>query len=122
MSILSNYVPECLVRAKVSCPINTIEPQEGMSGVIFAKKIIQAIEIANCETYRAVTHNKGIMNGVDALVLATGNDFRAIEAGVHSYAARSGHYSSLSQASISKDQFYKIKKCFQRSNISFKLY
>ena len=105
MSILSNYVPECLVRAKVSCPINTIEPQEGMSGVVFAKKIIQAIEIANCETYRAVTHNKGIMNGVDALVLATGNDFRAIEAGVHSYAARSGHYSSLSQASISKDQF-----------------
>ena len=105
MSILSNYVPECLVHAKVSCPIDSIEPQEGMDGATFAKKIVQAIQIANCEPYRAVTHNKGIMNGVDALVLATGNDFRAIEAGVHAYAARSGNYSSLSQASIVNNQF-----------------
>jgi hydroxymethylglutaryl-CoA reductase len=105
MSILSNYVPECLVQAKVTCPLSAIEPQEGLDGSAFAQKIVQAIEIANCEPYRAVTHNKGIMNGVDALILATGNDFRAIEAGVHAYAARSGQYSSLSQASIADGQF-----------------
>ena len=105
MSILSNYVPECLVQAEVSCKLENLEPQEGMSGAVFAKKIIQAINIANCEPYRAVTHNKGIMNGVDGLILATGNDFRAIEAGVHAYAARSGHYRSLSSARIEKNQF-----------------
>jgi hydroxymethylglutaryl-CoA reductase len=105
MSILSNYVPECLVRAKVSCPVDSIAPQEGMDGFTFAQKMVQAIEIANVESYRAVTHNKGIMNGVDALVLATGNDFRAIEAGVHAYAARSGQYASLSQATIIDGQF-----------------
>ena len=69
-----------------------------MSGAAFTKKIVQAIDIANCEPYRAVTNNKGIMNGVDALILATGNDFRAIEAGVHAYASRSGKYTSLSHA------------------------
>ena len=67
MSILSNYVPECTVQAKVSCPLDAIPTQEGMSGAAFTKKIVQAIDIANCESYRAVTHNKGIMNGVDAL-------------------------------------------------------
>ena len=61
----------------------------------FSKKIIQAIEIAENEPYRAVTHNKGIMNGVDAVLIATGNDFRAVEAGIHAYAARNGKYSSL---------------------------
>ena len=105
MSILSNYVPECLVRAKVSCPVDSIAPQEGMDGFTFAQKMVQAIEIANVESYRAVTHNKVIMNGVDALVLATGNDFRAIEAGVHAYVARSGQYASLSQATIIDGQF-----------------
>ncbi|MDC1031248.1 hydroxymethylglutaryl-CoA reductase, degradative [Flavobacteriaceae bacterium] len=105
MSILSNYVPECLVQAKVSCPLDAIPTQEGMGGAAFAKKIVQAIDIANCEPYRAVTHNKGIMNGVDALILATGNDFRAIEAGVHAYTSRSGKYSSLSHASIKEGQF-----------------
>ena len=105
MSILSNYVPECLVKAEVSCKIQDLGPQEGMSAAVFAKKIIQAINIANCEPYRAVTHNKGIMNGVDGLILATGNDFRAIEAGVHAYAARSGQYRSLSNAKIEKNKF-----------------
>ena len=105
MSILSNDVPECLVQAKVSCPLDAIPTQEGMGGAAFAKKIVQAIDIANFEPYRAVTHNKGIMNGVDALILATGNDFRAIEAGVHAYASRSGKYSSLSHASIKEGQF-----------------
>ena len=105
MSILSNYVPECLVKASVSCSVDEIEHQEGVSGKKFAEKIVQAVAIASCETFRAVTHNKGIMNGVDALIIATGNDFRAIEAGVHAYAARNGQYTSLSKASIIDDQF-----------------
>ena len=106
MSILSNYVPECLVKAKVSCSIKDfILENNNSNGITFAKRMINAVEIAKCEPYRAVTHNKGIMNGVDALTLATGNDFRAIEAGVHAYASRSGQYRSLSNAFIKKDQF-----------------
>ena len=66
---------------------------------------MQAIQIANAEPHRAVTHNKGIMNGVDAVVIATGNDFRAIEAGVHAFAARSGKYKSLTNASIENGIF-----------------
>lgn len=104
MSILSNHVPECLVRAQVSCPLEDLA-QEGLSGQEFAEKFVQAIRIAETETRRAVTHNKGIMNGVDAVVLATGNDFRAVEAGVHAYAAQKGHYQSLSHAKIQDGQF-----------------
>jgi hydroxymethylglutaryl-CoA reductase len=100
MSILSNYVPNCVVRAEVSCPVSDLNEDEGMSADEFADKFIRAVQIAKIEPYRAVTHNKGIMNGVDAVVLATGNDFRAIEAGVHAYAARKGSYSSLTDASI----------------------
>ncbi len=100
MCILSNYVPNCLVRAYVSCPVNALGYQDQMSPEDFARKMIQAVAIAKNEPYRAVTHNKGIMNGVDAIVLATGNDFRAVEAGVHAYAAKSGQYSSLSDAYI----------------------
>jgi hydroxymethylglutaryl-CoA reductase len=97
MSILSNFVPECLVRAEVSCKI---EDLGGENPQRFAEKFYQAVKIAEVEPYRAVTHNKGIMNGIDAVVLATGNDFRAIEAGAHAYAARSGTYTSLSHCSI----------------------
>lgn len=104
MSILSNYVPECLVRAGVSCPIDALTTKH-YDGLQFAKKFIRAIEIAKTETRRAVTHNKGIMNGIDALVLATGNDFRAVEAGVHAYAARNGYYGSLTHAKIEGDNF-----------------
>ena len=102
MSILSNYVPECLVRAEVSCNIEELggeDPQQ------FAKKFHQAVQIASVEPHRAVTHNKGIMNGIDAVVLATGNDFRAIEAGVHAYASRSGHYTSLTHCEITNGIF-----------------
>lgn len=97
MSILSNYVPECLVRAEVSCKI---EELGGENPHKFAEKFYQAVQIAEVEPYRAVTHNKGIMNGIDAVVLATGNDFRAVEAGAHAYASRNGSYSSLSHCSI----------------------
>jgi hydroxymethylglutaryl-CoA reductase len=102
MSILSNYVPECLVRAEVSC---TIEELGGDAPQKFAEKFHQAVQIASIEPYRAVTHNKGIMNGIDAVVLATGNDFRAVEAGVHAYASRSGHYTSLTHCDISNGVF-----------------
>ena len=99
MCILSNYTPECLVRCEVSCPVqdlndDDIEPTE------FAEKFIRAVRIAEIEPYRAVTHNKGIMNGIDSVVLATGNDFRAVEACVHAYAARNGKYTSLTHAEV----------------------
>jgi len=105
MSILSNYVPECLVRAEVSCPVDNLHESETISGEEFAEKFVRAVNIAKVEPYRAVTHNKGIMNGIDAVVLATGNDFRAVEAGVHAYAAKSGSYSSLTNASIENGVF-----------------
>ncbi|WP_026450388.1 hydroxymethylglutaryl-CoA reductase, degradative [Aequorivita capsosiphonis] len=104
MSILSNYVPECLVRAEVSCKVEKLTTKH-QDGLQFAEKFIRAIEIAKTESRRAVTHNKGIMNGVDALVLATGNDFRAVEAGVHAYAARNSYYGSLTHATIEDGVF-----------------
>ena len=107
MSILSNYVPNCLVRAEVSCNVEDLSEDAKISGPDFAAKFIQAVNIAEVETYRAVTHNKGIMNGIDAVVLATGNDFRAVEAGVHAYASRNGSYSSLTHAEI-KDGMFKF--------------
>ncbi|MAD96857.1 MAG: hydroxymethylglutaryl-CoA reductase, degradative [Flavobacteriaceae bacterium] len=102
MSILSNYVPECLVRAEVSCKIEDLGVENPHQ---FASKFYQAVRIAEVEPYRAVTHNKGIMNGIDAVILATGNDFRAVEAGVHAYASKDGHYSSLSHCSLDNDTF-----------------
>ena len=105
MSILSNYVPNCIVRAEVSCAIEDLEEKHIPNPQEFANKFIQAIKIAEVEPFRAVTHNKGIMNGVDAVVLATGNDFRAVEAGIHAYAARNGKYSSLSHAKIENGIF-----------------
>nr|WP_282134194.1 hydroxymethylglutaryl-CoA reductase, degradative [Seonamhaeicola maritimus] len=105
MSILSNYVPDCLVRAEVSCHVDELSENSSFSGRVLAEKFVQAVNIAEIEPYRAVTHNKGIMNGIDAVVLATGNDFRAVEAGVHAYAARKGKYSSLTHAKIEDDTF-----------------
>ena len=105
MSILSNYVPNCTVRAMVSCAVEDLKLTNELTPQHTAEKIIQAIKIAQVEPYRAVTHNKGIMNGIDAVVLATGNDFRAIEAGVHAYACRNGQYSSLTHAEIDNGIF-----------------
>ena len=105
MSILSNYVPNCLVRAEVHCPVDELEIAH-LKGMVAAKKFVQALAIANADVYRATTHNKGIMNGIDSVILATGNDFRAIEAGAHAYAARSGNYKSLSNAWIEGDTFH----------------
>lgn len=105
MSILSNFVPNCIVRAEVSCAIEDLTLTPEISPQQTAEKILQAVKIAQVEPYRAVTHNKGIMNGIDAVVLATGNDFRAVEAGVHAYAAKNGHYSSLTHAQIDQGIF-----------------
>ena len=102
MSILSNYVPECLVHAEVSCKVEELYAE---NSELFAQKFVQAVAIANAEPHRAVTHNKGIMNGIDAVVIATGNDFRAIEAGAHAYAAKSGRYKSLTNATIENGIF-----------------
>ncbi|MCF8320807.1 MAG: hydroxymethylglutaryl-CoA reductase, degradative [Flavobacterium sp.] len=105
MSILSNYVPNCIVRAAVSCKVEELADKNIENPEVFANKFIQAVQIAEVEPFRAVTHNKGIMNGVDAVVLATGNDFRAVEAGIHAYASRNGSYSSLSHAKIEEGIF-----------------
>ncbi len=105
MSILSNYVPNCLVRVEVSCPISQLSDDKNIDSNEFAQKFATAVRIAEVEPFRAVTHNKGIMNGIDAVVLATGNDFRAVEAGIHAYASKSGQYSSLSHVKIENDIF-----------------
>lgn len=105
MSILSNYVPNCIVRAEVSCLIEDLVEKHIPNPKAFAERFLRAVQIAEVEPFRAVTHNKGIMNGIDAVVLATGNDFRAVEAGIHAYASRNGNYSSLSHAKIENGIF-----------------
>ena len=105
MSILSNFVPNCVVRAEVSCLVSELNEDKNIAPELFAEKFVTAVKIAEIEPYRAVTHNKGIMNGIDAVVIATGNDFRAVEAGVHAYASRNGKYSSLSHAKIENGIF-----------------
>lgn len=106
MAILSNYTPDCLVKVSVECDItefDNIEP--GMTGEQFAWKFEKAVQIAQVDTYRAATHNKGIFNGIDAVALATGNDFRAIEACGHTWAARDGKYKSLTDIRIENGRF-----------------
>ena len=103
MSILSNYVPECIVKAEVSCKVEELDKIENYEN--YSEKFVQAVKIAQLDTSRAVTHNKGIMNGIDAISIATGNDFRAIEAGIHAYASKEGKYKGLSKAKIENDTF-----------------
>lgn len=106
MCILSNYTPECLVKVWVECNVNQLDGvDENLDGKAFATKFKKAVDIAHIDVYRATTHNKGIYNGIDAVVIATGNDFRAVEAAGHSYAARNGRYESLSYVEIQDDIF-----------------
>ncbi len=106
MSILSNYTPECLVRTWVECPIEDLGTfGNDMGSEQFANKFCRAIKIAHIDPYRATTHNKGIFNGIDAVVLATANDFRAIEACGHTYAAKDGQYRSLTHCKIENGLF-----------------
>ena len=96
LRILSNLTDRALARAQVVIPVNNLEGK-GFSGAAVRDGIILATDLATVDPYRAATHNKGIMNGVDAVALATGNDWRAIEAAAHAYAARSGRYTSLTR-------------------------
>ena len=105
MCILSNYTPECIVRCEVNCDVKDLSDDPKINNEEFAKKFQQAIHVANIEPYRATTHNKGIFNGIDAVVIATGNDFRAVEACGHTYASRSGQYKSLTGVEIKNGKF-----------------
>lgn len=106
MSILSNHTPQCIVECSVECNIKDLKE---ISGTFlpeeFARKFELAAQIAEIDIYRATTHNKGIYNGIDAVAIATGNDFRAIEASGHSFAAVSGTYKSLTKAEITQSNF-----------------
>jgi hydroxymethylglutaryl-CoA reductase len=95
LRILSNLADRRVARARCVVPVSELAFDD-FPGEKVRDGIIEAWAFAACDPYRAATHNKGIMNGVDAVVIATGNDWRAIEAGAHAYAARSGRYTSLS--------------------------
>ena len=95
LRILSNLADHRLARASLTLPVSALAFDQ-YNGESVRDGILEAWAFAEADSYRAATHNKGIMNGVDAVVIATGNDWRAIEAGAHSYAARSGRYTSLS--------------------------
>ena len=106
MCILSNYTPDCKVKVWVECHTDELNGvYEQLDGKAFAAKFKKAVDIAHIDEYRATTHNKGIYNGIDAVVIATGNDFRAVEAAGHAYASRNGHYASLSYVDIKDDIF-----------------
>jgi len=90
LKILSNLADKRIVKAKA------VFDKEKMGGESVVDAFLESYNLAAIDPYRAATHNKGIMNGIDSLIIATGNDFRAIEAGAHAYAARSGQYTSLS--------------------------
>ena len=97
LKILSNLADKRIVKAKA------VFDKEKMGGEDVVNAFLESYTLAAIDPYRAATHNKGIMNGIDSLIIATGNDFRAIEAGAHAYAARNGQYTSLSK-------YYKDKK------------
>lgn len=102
MSILSNYATESLVTATCRVDLRFLSRQKE-EAIKLAQKITMASQLAQVDPYRASTHNKGIFNGIDAIVLATGNDWRAIEAGAHTYAVKDGQYRGLSKWSYKVD-------------------
>lgn len=109
MAILSNFTPDCRVRAWVECSIDSfanLARNLGMEPHTLANRFATAVRIAGIDPYRATTHNKGIYNGIDAVVLATGNDFRAVEACGHTYASRNGQYRSLSRCRVEDGRFH----------------
>ena len=107
MAILSNYTPECTVTVEAACEIEHLKPiSERMAVEVFADKMQLAYQIAHHDPLRAVTHNKGIMNGVDAVLMATGNDYRAAEAAAHAFASHQGRYRSLSQCSLKNNALH----------------
>ncbi|MDN6162417.1 MAG: 3-hydroxy-3-methylglutaryl-CoA reductase, partial [Atopostipes sp.] len=106
MNILSNYATESI--AKANCYIHPKDlANKQITGEGVRDRIIEASQLAKVDPYRAVTHNKGIMNGVDALLVASGNDWRAVEASVHAYASKDGQYRALSQWSKTEQGYLK---------------
>ena len=105
MSILSNSTPNCIVKANAECQIDEIGEINGLNSEEFAEKFFHAVEISKIDLGRAVTNNKGIMNGVDSILISTGNDFRAVEASVHSFACKDGEYKGLTECSIDNNIF-----------------
>ena len=106
MAILSNYTPDCLVRCWLECPIDKLDGwNKKLSYNVFADKFKQSVDIASIDISRAVTHNKGIFNGIDAVLLATGNDWRATSASAHAYASRDGKYKGLTTVWLDKETF-----------------
>ena len=105
MSILSNSTPNCIVKANAECQIDEIGEINGLNSKEFAEKFFHAVEISKIDLGRAVTNNKGIMNGVDSILISTGNDFRAVEASVHSFACKDGEYKGLTECSIDNNIF-----------------
>ena len=105
LRILSNLADRRLVRARCRIPVDKLGRGQDFSGAQVADNMVWAYRLAARDPYRAATHNKGIMNGIDAVALATGNDWRAIEAGAHAYAARHGRYTSLTKYYIKDDEF-----------------
>lgn len=103
-SILSNYATESLVKVSCDIPVSNLS-KEG-KGQEVAEKIVAASRFSKLDTYRATTHNKGIMNGINAVVLATGNDTRAIAAGIHAYAAKDGSYQGLGTWQTHNDKLH----------------
>ena len=107
MTILSNNTPDCRVKVWVECPVEQLDDiDDHLSGTEYAKKFKKAVDIAHIDVDRATTHNKGIYNGIDAVVIATGNDFRAVEAAGHTFASRNGRYESLSSVTIENGVFH----------------
>ena len=107
MTILSNNTPDCRVKVWVECPVEQLDGiDEHLSGAEYAKKFKKAVDIAHIDVDRATTHNKGIYNGIDAVVIATGNDFRAVEAAGHTFASRNGRYESLSSVTLDNGLFH----------------
>ena len=96
LKILSNLADRSVVKAKCTIPVELLSGK-GYSGDQVRDNVILAYKFAAADPYRAATHNKGIMNGIDPVVIATGNDWRAVEAGAHAYAAKSGKYTSLTK-------------------------
>ena len=103
MGILSNYATDSLVTASCRIAFRYLNPQKDQGREI-AEKIALASQFAQIDPYRAATHNKGIFNGIDAILIATGNDWRAIEAGAHAFASRDGRYQGLSQWTLDMER------------------
>lgn len=104
MAILSNYGTEALVEAEVAIPVTALATKQGVSGQTIAEKIALASHLEELSPHRAVTSNKGILNGIEAVVLASGNDTRAVNAALHAYAAHTGQYSGLISWQVEHDQ------------------